>query len=136
MRRIRWPLAVTVCLASAIACSHQQADPAPTPAPEATDGLRAAESLVIEVENHNWSDIVVYVSHDGVVTRLGLVTGSTSASLPLPSYLVGTLGVVRLGVRRIGGTDSYASEPISVRTGSTLKLTVESRVATSSVAVW
>jgi hypothetical protein len=49
---------------------------------------------------------------------------------------VGSLGVLRLAVRRIGGTDSYASEPISVRTGATLRLTVESRVATSSVAVW
>jgi broad specificity phosphatase PhoE len=94
------------------------------------------ESLVLEVENHNWSDIVVYVAHDGVISRLTLVTANTNTSLPIPPHLVGSLGVLRLAVRRIGGTDSYASEPISVRTGSTLRLTVESRVATSSVAVW
>ena len=134
MHNVRWLLGVTLCLVSAIACGHQQVTPAP--APDATDVARPGESLLLEVENHNWSDIVVYVSHDGVVTRLGQVTGSTTTSLPLPPYLIGTLGVVRLGVRRIGGTDSYASEPISVRTGSTLRLTVESRVATSSVAVW
>jgi broad specificity phosphatase PhoE len=135
MRTARWSFGATVCLVSAIACGRPQAAGPPTPVSEA-EAPQPAESVVLEVENHNWSDIVVYVSHDGIVTRLTQVTANTNTSVPVPSYLVGSLGVLRLGVRRIGGTDSYASEPISIRTGSTLRLTVESRVATSSVAVW
>jgi broad specificity phosphatase PhoE len=125
-----------VCLLSAMACGRPPAASPPTPDPDATEASPAAESVVLEVENHNWSDIVVYVSHDGVATRLALVTANTNTSVPVPPHLLGSLGIVRLAVRRIGGTDSYASEPISVRTGSTLRLTVETRVATSSVAVW
>ena len=136
MRTARLSFGVTVCLVSAIACSRPQTAAPPAPAREPAEAPQPTESVVLEVENHNWSDIVVYVSHDGVLTRFAQVTANTNASLPVPSYLVGTLGVVRLRVRRIGGTDSYASEPISIRTGSTLRLTVETRVATSSVAVW
>jgi hypothetical protein len=135
MRTARWSFGVAVCLVSAIACGRPQ-PASPAPAREPPEAPQSAESVVLEVENHNWSDIVVYVSHDGVVTRLAQVTANTNTSLPVPSYLVGSLGIVRLGVRRIGGNDSYASEPISIRTGSTLRLTVETRVATSSVAVW
>jgi broad specificity phosphatase PhoE len=136
MRRAHWSLGAAVCFVTAVACGRSQAAAAPAPAADSTNMARPVESVVLEVENHNWSDIVVYVSHDGVVTRLALVTASSNTSVPLPAHLVGSLGVVRLAVRRIGGTDSYASEPISIRTGSTLRLTVESRVATSSVAVW
>jgi broad specificity phosphatase PhoE len=136
MRRAYFSLGAAVCLVIAAACGRSQAAAAPGPAADSTEMARSVESVVLEVENHNWSDIVVYVAHDGVVTRLTQVTASSNTSVPLPAYLVGSFGVVRLAVRRIGGTDSYASEPISLRTGSTLRLTVESRVATSSVAVW
>jgi broad specificity phosphatase PhoE len=136
MRKLWGSLGAAICLTSAIACSHQRPAAVPTPAADSTETAAAVESLVLEIENHNWSDVVVYVAHDGLVTRLTLVTANTNTSLPIPPHLVGSLGVVRLAVRRIGGTDSYASEPISVRTGSTVRLTVESRVATSSVAVW
>jgi broad specificity phosphatase PhoE len=136
MRRAHLSRGAAVCLVLAVACGRSQAAAAPAPAADSTTLAQPVESVVLEVENHNWSDIVVYVAHDGVFTRLTQVTAATNTSLPLPAHLVGSLGVVRLAVRRIGGTDSYASEPISLRTGSTLRLTVESRVATSSVAVW
>jgi broad specificity phosphatase PhoE len=136
MRKLVGFLGAAICLTSAIACSHQRPAAGPTPAADSTETAAAVESLVLEIENHNWSDVVVYVAHDGLVTRLTLVTANTNTALAIPPHLVGSLGVVRLTVRRIGGTDSYASEPISVRTGSTVRLTVESRVATSSVAVW
>ena len=94
------------------------------------------QSLILEVENHNWSDIVVFVTHDGVNSRLSQVTANKNMKLPIPPHLVGSQGIVRLSVRRIGGNDSFASEPLSVRTGSTVRLSVESRLSGSSVAVW
>jgi hypothetical protein len=122
----------TLFVLQAVACSHAQ--PVTTSAPDA-DAV-VVEDLTLEVENHNWSDIVVFITHDGVTSRLTQVTASTNLSCLIPKHFVSALGVVRLTVRRIGGADSYASEPISVRTGSTLRLTVESRVASSSIAVW
>jgi hypothetical protein len=131
MCTLRCSILALLSSVAVLACSHS--NPATTtPAVEAAQ----VDSLVLEVENHNWSDIVVSVTHDGVVSRLTQVTANANTKLPIPSHLVGSQGILRLSVRRIGGNDTFASEPLSVRTGSTLRLTVESRVATSSVAVW
>jgi broad specificity phosphatase PhoE len=132
MRTLRWSFVVVLSTLAVLACSRSHPTTTASPVLDAV----AVDSLILEVENHNWSDIVVFVTHDGVVSRLTQVTANANTKLPIPSHLVGSQGIVRLSVRRIGGTDSFASEPLSVRTGSTLRLTVESRVATSSVAVW
>jgi hypothetical protein len=139
MRMVR-DAAVTVfgLCAFALGCARHQETPATVPAP--SSGVIAEsepiDSLVLEVENHNWSDIIVYIAHDGVTSRFATVTATTNASLPIPSHLVGATGVLRLAVHRVGGNDQYASEPVTVRTGSTVRLTVESRLTRSSVAVW
>jgi broad specificity phosphatase PhoE len=131
MHALRRSFLAVLSTLSVVSCSrsHPPADVLPVVG-------EPVQSLVLEVENHNWSDIVVFVTHDGVSSRLSQVTANANLKLPIPPYLVGSQGIVRLSVRRIGGNDSFASEPLSVRTGSTLRLTVESRVSGSSVAVW
>jgi hypothetical protein len=94
------------------------------------------DSLTLEVDNRNWSDVVVSVVHDGVTSRVTEVTAGAGKSLILPPRLIGQDGFFRLAVRGIGATDRYVSEAISIRTGTTIRLTVESRVARSSVGVW
>ena len=46
-------------------------------------GQRAAPSpegeIALSVTNHNYLDVVIYVLHDGQRTRVGMVTGSSSA---------------------------------------------------------
>jgi len=49
--------------------------------------------------------------------KMSQVTANANLKLPIPPHLVGSQGIVRLSVRRIGGNDSFASEPLSVRTG-------------------
>jgi hypothetical protein len=94
------------------------------------------DSLVLEIENHNWSDIVVFVLHDGRSSRLAQVTAGRTLSVPLLPRHIGAMGTLRLAVHPIGGTSDYTSESLSLRTGNTVRLTVESRVGHSSVAVW
>jgi broad specificity phosphatase PhoE len=137
MRTVRCSLLTPAVLFLAVlACgrAHPSVQPGVV-ADTATVAVRV-DSLVLEVDNHNWSDITIFVSHDGTLSRLAQVVANAKATVPIPSHYVGALGLVRLSVHRIGGTDSYASEAISVRTGSVVHLTVESRVAQSSVAVW
>jgi len=126
------------CLAvlSAIAVTSCSRSRPPAVAPEVAAVEPTVGNLVLEVENHNWSDIVVFVTHDGVSSRLSQVTANKNLKVPIPPHLVGSQGIVRLSVRRIGGNDTFASEPVSVRTGSTVRLSVESRLSGSSVAVW
>ena len=92
--------------------------------------------IVLEVENHNWADVVLYIVHDGTQTRFAQVAAAHDLSVEIPATLQGQMRVIRLAARRIGGTDSFLSPEISLRGGSAVRFTIESSLAHSSVGVW
>ena len=112
------------------ACVHRQA------AFEQASLALPTDPVVLEVENHNWADIVLYVVHDGVQTRFAQVAAAHNVSIEIPTKLQGQMGVIRIAARRIGGTDSYLSQAISLRGGSAVRFTIESSLSRSSVGVW
>jgi hypothetical protein len=117
-----------------LACAGRHpvtADSLASATPETT-----AEPVVLEVENHNWADVVLYVLHDGVQTRFTQVAAAHNVSIEIPARLQGQMGVIRIAARRIGGTDSYVSQAISLRGSSAVRLTIESSLNHSSVGVW
>jgi len=117
-----------------LACARQH--PVTTESLAEASETIAAERVVLEVENHNWADVVLYVVHDGVQTRFTQVAAAHNLSIEIPPRLQGQMGVIRIAARRIGGTDSYVSQAISVRGGSAVRLTIESSLNHSSVGVW
>lgn len=92
--------------------------------------------VVLEVENHNWADVVLYVLHDGVQTRFAQVAAAHNVSVEIPPNLQGQMGIIRIAARRIGGTDSFVSQAISLRGNSAVRFTIESNLNRSSVGVW
>jgi len=110
----------------------------PTPEALASSDTETAapEPVVLEVENHNWADVVLYVVHDGVQTRFTQVAAAHNVSIEIPPRLQGQMGVIRIAARRIGGTDSYVSQAISVRGSTAVRLTIESSLNHSSIGVW
>jgi hypothetical protein len=123
-----------------VVCSFLLACAGRHPTPEAltsTDAETVApEPVVLEVENHNWADVVLYVVHDGVQTRFTQVAAAHNVSIEIPPRLQGQMGVIRIAARRIGGTDSYVSQAISVRGSTAVRLTIESSLNHSSIGVW
>ena len=116
---------------SLVACSHsipvqdfQESAPVP-PTP-----------IVLEVENHNWADVVLYVVHDGIQTRFAQVAAAHNVSIEIPSQLQGQMGIIKIAARRIGGNDSFVSQAISLRGNSAVRFTIESNLTHSSVGVW
>jgi hypothetical protein len=95
-----------------------------------------AGPIVLEVENHNWADVILYVVHDGVQTRFTQVAAAHNASIEIPERLQGQMGVIRIAARRIGGTDSFVSQALSLRGNSSVRVTIESNLNRSSVGVW
>jgi hypothetical protein len=114
-------------LVLAAACGAHHAEPNPPP---------IDDDLVLQVDNHNWSDVLIYILHDGKQTRLLEVTGAKSVAQPIPPQLISSNGTVRFLVHRIGGRDDYTSPPISVRNGKTVALTLEGQLHMSTVGVW
>lgn len=93
--------------------------------------------LALEVDNHNWSDVALWIDHDGRRERFLTISAARSAVQAIPARLVGTNGTLRFVAHRIGGgNDYYVSPMISVRTGYTVSLTLESNLQRSSVGVW
>ena len=92
--------------------------------------------VILDVQNHNWADVIIYVVHDGRRTRLNTVRATRTTSLIIPPNLIGQVGNLQLIARRVGAYDRYVSPSISIRTGSTVVLTLESDLSRSSVAVW
>ena len=45
-------------------------------------------------------------------------------------------GIIKIAARRIGGTDSFVSQAISLRGNSAVRFTIESNLNRSSVGVW
>ena len=101
------------------------------PQPEAS-----MSAIVLEVENRNWSDIVLYVVHDGTTTRFISVTAAKTQTVPMDSRFIGAGGVVRFIAHRVGGDDDYYSPSVSVRTGNTIALTLQPELNMSSIGVW
>ena len=118
-----------------LACGGRHPVVQPPGLAEAADTV-PAEPVVLEVENHNWADVVLYVLHDGVQTRFAQVAAAHNVSIEIPARLQGQMGVIRLAARRIGGTDSFVSQAISLRGSSAVRMTIESSLNHSSVGVW
>ncbi|MGH7651270.1 MAG: hypothetical protein ACREMS_05450 [Gemmatimonadaceae bacterium] len=100
------------------------------------DPAISSDVVTLEVENHNWADVNLFIIHDGVETRFAQVSAAHDVSLEIPEILRGQMGVIRLEARRIGGTDSFVSQSISLRGNSAVRFTIESSLARSSVGVW
>jgi hypothetical protein len=92
--------------------------------------------IALNVTNHNYLDVVVYIFHDGQRTRVGLVNGSSSTVFFLPPRLLGQGREIRLYGDAIG-SDAYAvTDILVVQRGQYIEWTLETDLRRSSVGVF
>lgn len=92
--------------------------------------------IALNVTNHNYLDVVIYVLHDGVQTRVGTVTGSSSTVFFLPTRLLGQGREIQLYGDAIGN-DTYArTDTFVVQRGQYIEWTLEADLHRSSVGVF
>ena len=92
--------------------------------------------VILEVQNHNWSDVVLFLIHNGQVNRFAQIAAAKDQSFEVPPRFIGEEGILRVGLHRIGGQDDFRTEAVSVRTGGTIRLTIEGKLEHSSIGVW
>jgi hypothetical protein len=92
--------------------------------------------VTLQVTNHNYLDVVVYVIHDGQRTRLGTVTGSSTQGFTLPARLIGSAHELRLYGDAIGSEDFAITELLLVQPGQYIEWTLETDLRRSSVGVY
>ena len=92
--------------------------------------------ILVEVENHHWSDIVVYVMDGSQSQRLGMVPGLSSDHFTFPYRRLTTGANVRLRAYAVGGSGSTTSDDVRVQPGQGVKWILESDLARSSLSVF
>ena len=97
---------------------------------------QANAEVALEVENHGWSDIVIYLVRGTAVDRLGMVGSLNTRTFVFPYRNLGIGGDVRLRADPIGGPRSFTSENLLVQPGQWIKWTLESDLTRSFLAVY
>jgi hypothetical protein len=95
-----------------------------------------AGEIALNVTNHNYLDVVIYVLHDGQQTRVGMVTGSSSSLLIVPSRLLGMGHELQLYGRAIGSGAFARTQTLIIQPGQSIEWTLETDLRRSSVAVY
>jgi hypothetical protein len=114
-------------------CAARSVPPSEEDVPDDAHG--ESVEMALEVENHNWSDVVVYLMRGGQSRRLGMVTAASTAHFTFPYRDLGTSGSARLRASAVGGPHAVTSENLLVQPGQWIKWTLESDLRRSFLAV-
>jgi hypothetical protein len=113
------------------ACLFTACHSRPGPVPEGP-----ADGVPLEIANHNWSDVVIYVVRDGFQSRLGVAAAASATSFRLPRRMLGQAGELRLYGRPIGATGSAFTETVIVQPGQWVEWTLEDNLSRSAIGVF
>jgi hypothetical protein len=97
--------------------------------------LQNAE-VAVEVESHNWSDVVIYLVRGTAAERLGMVGSLKTQTFVLPYRRLGGGADVQLRAYPIGGPRAFTSEIIRVQPGQWIRWTLENDLTRSFLAVY
>lgn len=133
LRALCLPAVLAVLLLAAPACFifNRGGKAASSPASNVPEG-----EIALSVTNHNYLDVVVYVLHDGLQTRVGTVTGSSSALLFLRMRLLGMGHELQLYGRAIGSDAFARTQTLIIQPGQYIEWTLETDLRRSSVGVY
>jgi hypothetical protein len=132
-------LAVLLVIAASPGCAHRSPVGGTAAAPDGGKGTERVVTprfVLVSVENHNWSDVVVSVVRDGASNRIGTVTAASNAVLRLPGHFIEGSTPLQLIAHPIGDRASYRSQPFVVQAGQQITWTLENGLARSSLAVF
>jgi hypothetical protein len=126
-------LLVAAPLGTACHSRSPSASSSTSPVPAAED---TATAVALQIANHHWSDVVIYVLRDGQPSRIGIATAASATSFLLPRRMLGPAGDIRLWGRPIGARDAAFTETVVVQPGQWIEWTLESDLSRSAVGVY
>ena len=92
--------------------------------------------ILVLIENHHWSDIVIYLMDGSQSQRLGMVAGLSDGQFTFPYRKLTTGGNVRLRAYAVGGSGSTTSDDLRIQPGQGVKWILESDLGRSSLSVF
>lgn len=98
--------------------------------------IDAGDPIELAIDNRHWADVRVYVVHDGSTTRVGMVPASSAVTFPLPRYLIGQSGEIRLIADPVAAFQKLVSDVVVVKPGQQVVWTLDNALAKSTIAVY
>ena len=102
-----WLAALVIAGALAGCAKHRISD----------DDMAGDNSSTLQVVNHHWGDVDIYVIRDGQRTRVGQVTASREENFVLAKSVTSGGGTLQLQAHAVGRSGAISSESIAVRPG-------------------
>ncbi|MBA2685818.1 MAG: hypothetical protein H0U66_15135 [Gemmatimonadaceae bacterium] len=101
------------------------------------DDIAADNASTLEVVNHHWSDVDIYVIRDGQRLRVGQVTASADQHFVLQKSMTSGGGTLQLQAHAVGSNGAISSETITARPGGMqLTWTLENNLTRATLAFY
>jgi hypothetical protein len=101
------------------------------------DDISADNASTLQVVNHHWSDVDIFVIRDGQRTRIGQVTASADENFVLAKAMTTGAGTLQLQAHAVGQSGGISSETITVRPGGMqLTWTLENNLTRATLAFY
>ena len=94
-----------------------------------------SSTVTVTIDNRHWTNVVVYLAHDGVKTRLGMIRTAAVTSYQVPTRWTGRGRSLQLVAHSVGGASSFTSETFVIDLGQTLTWQLESDLARSNLLI-
>jgi hypothetical protein len=105
--------------------------------PRAGDDMNLDASSTLNVVNHHWGDVDVFIVRDGQRQRVGTVTAASEENFTLSSSLTKGTGTLQLQAHAVGSSGGISSESIAVRPGGMqITWTLESNLSRATLAIY
>ena len=105
--------------------------------PRAGDDMNLDASSTLNVVNHHWGDVDVFIVRDGQRQRVGTVTAASEENFSLSPSITKGSGTLQLQAHAVGSNGGISSESISVRPGGMqITWTLESNLSRATLAIY
>lgn len=125
-------LLVSVAAMLMSACHHSRPAGDPT---RADPLIEVQGEIAIHVINRNWTDVMVYISHGGVRSRLGLAVASTTTHFTVQLRSLGAGGEYSLQGHPLGVLTVISTETLAGHDGDEVTWQLEPKFEQSTVVV-
>jgi hypothetical protein len=130
LRRLRTASILTAAVLSAYGCFFGK------PPAEPAGASDWSGEILLQIVNHHWLDVTIFVIHDGQRTRLGVAGGNAQTRIMLPQRLLGVGRELQLYGDPIGSLERAITEVVVVQPGQYVEWLLESGLDRSTVAVY
>jgi hypothetical protein len=99
--------------------------------------LDGDSASTLHVTNRGFSDVDVYVVHDGSRTRVGSVTATADQTFTLNAGEIGRAGTLQLIAHGVGIAGSLSSEQFAIRPGGMqIEWTLDTNLSHGTLAIY